>query len=75
MNTAFNPLTLVPLKARKYVYPLLGLAALVYGVYQGANGDIAEALGALVLALGNGVAASNTPKDTLHDNAMRGSAP
>ena len=66
-----NPLALVPLKAREYVYPALGLLALIWSAYEASNGNIAEAIGAVVIALGNGVAASNTPGDTETDRVVQ----
>lgn len=61
-----NPLAdLIPAKARKYVYALAALAALVYGAWQAANGDWSEAIPALVGSLLSGLAHANV--DTTPD--------
>lgn len=57
---ATNPLTdLIPGTARKYVYGTVLLAALVFGAWQAANGDIETFVGALITALASGLALSN----------------
>ena len=56
-----NPLSdILPPKVRKYVYAILSLAALVWGVWQVSNGDVAQFIGGLTVALVNATAASNT---------------
>lgn len=55
-----NPLTVLPAQARKYVYALLVLAALVYAAYQAADGDWLTALGSVLVSLTGGMAVSNT---------------
>lgn len=55
-----NPLTdVLPAKARKYVYAVLALAALVLAAYQATQGDWLAFAVALVGALTGGTAASN----------------
>lgn len=55
-----NPLyEVMPAKARKYVYALLSLAALVFAVYQASDGDWALLVGGLITALTTATAASN----------------
>lgn len=57
-----NPLTeLIPAKARKYVYGIVLLAALVFSAWQASQGDIEAFVGGLIAALVNGLALSNTP--------------
>ena len=59
MNT---PLTdVIPAKARKYVYALITLAALLWGVYEASDGDWKKFVGGLIVALTTATAASNTP--------------
>lgn len=61
---ATNPLTdLIPATARKYVYGLVVLAALVFGAWQVAGGDIETFVGALITALVSGLALSNVPQN------------
>lgn len=56
-----NPLyEVLPAKARKYVYAVLALAALVFGVYQASGGDWALFVGGLITSLTAATAASNT---------------
>ena len=56
-----NPLTdVIPAKARKYVYALISLAALVWGVYEVSDGDWKKLVGGLIVALTTATAASNT---------------
>lgn len=50
----------IPAKARKYVYAGLTLAAIVYGVWQASDGDWGEVIGAVIVALINGMATANT---------------
>lgn len=58
---ATNPLTdLIPAKARKYVYGLVALAALVFGAWQAADGNVEVFVGALITALTGALALSNT---------------
>lgn len=55
-----NPLTdLIPAQARKYVYGVLALVALVFAAWQAADGDWATFAGGLITALVNALAASN----------------
>ena len=57
-----NVLTdVIPAKARKYVYAVIALASLVWGVYEASDGDWKKFVGGLVVALTTGMAASNTP--------------
>jgi hypothetical protein len=57
-----NPLyEVLPAKARKYVYAVLSLAALVFSVYQASGGDWVLLVGGLITALTAATAASNTP--------------
>lgn len=64
-----NPLTdIIPAKARKYVYAVITLAALVWGVYEASGGDWKKFVGGLVVALTTATAASNTAsQNTLED--------
>jgi hypothetical protein len=56
-----NPLfDVIPAKARKYVYAVLALAAIVFSAYQASNGDWAQLVGGLIVALTGATAASNT---------------
>lgn len=56
-----NPLIdVIPAAARRYVYAVLSLAALVWGVFQVSNGDWREFVGGLIVALTTATAASNT---------------
>ena len=56
-----NPLfDVIPAKARKYVYAVLALVALVFTVYQASNGDWVQFVAGLVAALTGATAASNT---------------
>lgn len=60
--TTANPLTdVIPAKARKYVYAVIALASLVFGVWQASDGDWKAFVGGLIVALVNATAASNTP--------------
>ena len=54
----------LPPKARKYVYAIIALAALVWGAWQASNGDIAQFVGGLIVSLVNATAASNTSTST-----------
>lgn len=55
-----NPLTdVLPTKARKYVYAVLALAALVLAAYQATEGDWVAFAVALIGALTGATAASN----------------
>lgn len=59
---ATNPLTdVLPPKARRYFYAVLFVAALGFAAYKASDGDWLEFAAALVVALGGGTAASNTP--------------
>lgn len=64
-----NPLTdVIPAQARKYVYAVISLAALVWGAFEVADGDWKKFVGGLVVALTTATAASNTaPKNTQED--------
>lgn len=56
-----NPLTdVIPAAARKYVYAVLALAAIVWSCYQAADGDWVQLVGGLIVALTGATAASNT---------------
>lgn len=56
-----NPLIdVIPAKARKYVYALITLAAVVWGVYEASGGDWQKLVGGLIVALTTATAASNT---------------
>jgi len=56
-----NPLfDVIPAKARKYVYAVLALAAIVFAAYQVSDGDWVQLVGALIVALTGATAASNT---------------
>lgn len=61
-----NPLTdVLPAKLRKYAYAVLFVAALVYALYQAADGDWATFTGSLLTSLLGLLAASNVkPKGT-----------
>ena len=60
-----NPLTgVLPPQARKYVYAVVSLAGLVWGVLETADGDWKKAVGGIIVALVNATAASNTNTDT-----------
>jgi hypothetical protein len=55
-----NPLTdVLSPTARRYVYAVVTLAALVWGAYQVSGGDWREFAGALITALVTATAASN----------------
>lgn len=72
-----NPLLdVVPPKARKYVYAVVALAALVFGAWQVSQGDIQLFIGALVTALVTATAASNTAtsSDLPEENYLDGHA-
>lgn len=61
MATTANPLTdLIPAKARKYVYGVVLLAALVFGAWQASEGNIEVFVGSVITALVNALALSNT---------------
>lgn len=56
-----NPLTdIIPAKARRYVYAVLWLTALVFGTWRATDGDVVTFVAALLAALGFGTAQSNT---------------
>ena len=56
-----NVLTdVIPAKARKYVYAVIALASLVWGVYEASDGDWQKFVGGLIVALTSSMAASNT---------------
>ena len=59
-----NPLTdVIPVKARRYVYAVLTLAAIIWGVYQVSDGDWRSFVGGLIVALTTATAASNAHPD------------
>lgn len=61
MATSSNPLTeLIPAKARKYVYGVAALLALVYSIYQASDGDWKQFVAGLFATLVPMLAASNT---------------
>lgn len=63
-----NPLLdVVPPKARKYVYAIVALLALVYGAWQVSGGNVDVFIGALVAALVSATAASNTSEPEYQD--------
>lgn len=53
----------IPPKARKYVYAVIALAALVWGCYEASGGDWRLFVGGLIVALTHATAASNTPQE------------
>lgn len=56
-----NPLTeLIPAKARKYVYGIVFLAAIVFSIYQASEGSWEVFVGGVITALVNALALSNT---------------
>lgn len=74
MATSANPLTeLIPARARKYVYGIAALLALVYGIFQASDGDWRQFVGALLATLVPLLAASNTVSpesdEALHEAA------
>ena len=54
-----NPLATIPAAYRKYVYAVLGLAAIIVGAIQVSDGDVLEAIAYVLGALGFGTALSN----------------
>lgn len=69
--TTSNPLTeLIPAKARKYVYGIVFLAAIVFSLYQASEGDWEIFVGGLITALVNALALSNTVSPE-SDQALR----
>lgn len=64
-----NPLNeALPPAARKYVYGLVALAATVWAAWQGAQGDWAELVGGVIVALNSELARSNVSTyDPKHD--------
>lgn len=56
-----NPLTVLPAKARAYVYALLVLASLGFTAWQASDGDWVEAVSGVVSALVGAQALANTP--------------
>lgn len=52
---------ILPARWRKYVYAVVALAALVWGVWQASGGDWQLFVGGLITALVTATAASNTP--------------
>lgn len=55
-----NPLTgILPTKARKFLYAVLFVAALVYSIYQASDGDWGTFVGSLLTSLLGLLAASN----------------
>lgn len=70
-----NPLSdllrdVLPPAARKYVYAVLALVALVWGIWQASGGDWGQFVAALVASLTGALAASNTPKPAAEDGAQ-----
>lgn len=56
-----NPLTdLIPAAARKYVYGIVALAAVVFSVWQASDGNWTTFIGGIISALVNALALSNT---------------
>lgn len=67
-----NPLAdVLPPKARKALYAVVFVAALVFSLWQASEGDWATFTGGLLTALVNLMAASNTPAPEL-EGAHRG---
>lgn len=63
MATTQNPLTdLIPVRARRYVYGLAFLAALVFSIWQASEGDWAKFVAGLCTSLIPLLAVSNTPE-------------
>ena len=55
-----NPLNdVIPAQARKYVYAVIALAALIFTAYQASSGNWTEFVGGLIVALSHATAASN----------------
>lgn len=54
-----NPFTVLPPKVRLYVYALIALAAVAFSAWQAADGDWAQFIGGLVVALSHMTAAAN----------------
>lgn len=54
----------IPSRYRQYVYAILTLVALVWGVYEASAGDWKSFVGGLIVALTTATAASNTPAET-----------
>jgi hypothetical protein len=55
-----NPFDVLPANIRRYVYAVLGLAALVLAAFKAADGDWLEAAGVLLGSLGFGQATAKT---------------
>ena len=56
-----NPLVdLIPARARKYVYGIILLSALVFGAWQASEGNITVFIGSVIAALVNALALSHT---------------
>ena len=61
-----NPLTnVIPSRYRKYVYAVITLAAIVWGVYEASAGDWKTFVGGLIVALTTATAASNTTDENV----------
>lgn len=59
-----NPLAdILPPKARRALYAIAFVAALVFGLWQASEGDWAEFVGSLLASLVPLLAASNTPAE------------
>lgn len=59
-----NPLNdIVPAKYRRFVYAVLALAALVFGIWQASDGDWTVFVGSLLTSLVTATAASNTSSE------------
>lgn len=58
-----NPLTVIPPKIRLYIYAVLSLAAVVWGIYDATGGDWREFIPKLLAALVSLMAASNVPTE------------
>jgi hypothetical protein len=67
-----NPLAdVLPARARRVVYAILFVAALIFGLWQASEGDWATFVGGVLTSLVGLLAASNTPAPEL-EGAHRG---
>ena len=63
-----NPLTdVLPPQWRRALYAIVFVAALIFGLWQAAQGDWVEFVGALLASAVNLLAASNTPAPEYDD--------
>lgn len=54
---------IIPPKARKYVYAVMALAVILWGIYEASQGDWGQFAGGVAVMLTGLMAASNTPDD------------